>query len=324
MPKFRLPAIPSWDCDSPVEIADWWEIESTRAQSRSASLNALRAGVAREAETDPATDAEADIDEESRFDYAINEVKYRINVCTAAAYPFRFSENSERVLTVVQPLGGDGGQSWWLYMFLLLTTRLNMNTRREFAGVDGTLLFEEVCEVALMTFGGAKLKSHRFGTSKSQGNFPAKLRAFFADLKEFDLREDREIPNHGGDDGLDIGMWNTFNWGGETKPPQGKLILLAQCKTGTSWEKADMQRLQPDTFFDKWMAHSPLGATARAFMTSSRVDAREWEDCHREGGLFFDRCRIVDYAAGRLPTEMFSRLRSWTAGAIACEDLGVR
>ena len=324
MPKFRLPAIPTWDCDSPVEIADWWEIETLRANSKRSSLNDLRAGVGRQAETDPSSDTEADIDEESRFDYAVGEITYRKNSCSEAAYPFKFMPNTERVLGVKPIPRGRHAQGWWLYMFLLLTTRLNMNDRRMFNGVDGTLLFEEVCEVALMGLGGNNLKSHRFGTSSGQGNFAQKLNGFFADLQEFSLRADRPIPDHGGDDGLDIGIWNTFFWGGSTKPPQGKRILLAQCKTGTSWDRADMQRLQPSSFFEKWMAPIPLGEMSRAFMTSSRVDAHQWEDCHRDGGLFFDRCRIVDYAAGRLLPDLFSRIKSWTNGAISCEDLGVR
>jgi hypothetical protein len=321
MPKFRLPAIPTWDCDSPVEIADWWEIEALRATNQSASLNDLRAGIARQSETDPSGDAEADIEEESRFDFSIAEVKYRISGCNTA-YPFEFKADSERVLLVKQ--AAPNNQNWWLYVFLLLATRLNMNTRRTFADIDGTLLFEEVCEVALKAICGPRFMSHRFGTSSGQGNFPNKLKGFFAALREFELRTDREIPNHGGDDGLDIALWNTFSWSGADVPPQGKLVLLAQCKTGTSWDKADLQRLHPTSFFDKWMSPSPLGATARAFMVSGRVDGNEWEDCHRDGGLFFDRCRIVDYAAGQLPDVLFARVRAWTEGAISCVDLGVR
>lgn len=322
MPKFRLPAIPSSDCDSPVEIADWWEIEALRAASRSASLNELRANVARQAEINPGTDAEADIEEESRFDFAIEEIKHRVNVCNAAAYPFAFRADSERVLVVRAAQPED--QGWWLYVFMLMATRLNMNTRRSFAGIDGTLLFEEICEVALTAIYGPKMRTHRFGTSSGQGGFPNKLRAFFADLQEYALRDNRVIPEHGGDDGLDIALWNTFSWAGAAPPPRGKLILLAQCKTGTSWDKSDLQRLQPDSFFDKWMSPTPLGATARAFMIAGSVDATEWEDCHRDGGLFFDRCRIVDYAAGRLPAPLLARIRAWTEGAIACEDLGDR
>ena len=170
MPKFRLPAIPTSDCDSPVEIADWWEVEALRAASRSASLNELRASVARESETDPGTDAEDDIEEEARFDFAIEEIKHRINVCNAAAYPFAFRPDSERVLTVKAAQPDD--QGWWLYVYMLMATRLNMNTRRTFADIDGTLLFEEVCEVALTAMYGPKMKAHPLRTSEWPRRLP--------------------------------------------------------------------------------------------------------------------------------------------------------
>ncbi len=83
-----------------------------------------------------------------------------------------------------------------------------------------------------------------------------------------------------------------------------------------------MQRLQPLTFFNKWMAHVPLGDSARLFMTAARVDQEGWEDVHRERGIFFDRCRIVDYAVQHLPAEVWDRIRRWTAAAAQCGDLG--
>jgi hypothetical protein len=323
MPKFRLPALPTYDCDSPVEIADLWETVTLVANSQKASLNDLRSIVRRQAESEPELDAEENIEEESRFDFAIDEIRYRMAACGSGNYPFSFAQNSDRVIEVE---AGIAPERRLIYLFLLLTTRLNMNARRTFNKIDGPLLFEEVCEVALKNVWSNRASSHRFGTSSGQGNFPAKLKAFFDELREFSLRDDRGIPNHGGDDGIDLAVWNSFAWkdADPKQTPQGKLILLAQCKTGTSWGKADLQRLQPTSFFENWMVHTPLGQTARAFMASARIDAKEWEDHHRYGGLFFDRCRIVDYAAGSLPDEIFQRLKSWTEAALACQDLGVR
>jgi hypothetical protein len=323
MPKFRLPALPTYDCDSPVEIADLWEVVAVLSNSKKASLNDLRAIIRRQAESDPDSDAEEDIEEESRFDFATDEIRYRIAACGLNNYPFCFAQNSERVIELKVAIAPERSL---LYLFLLLTTRLNMNTCRIFNQVDGPLLFEEVCEVALKKIWSDRVCSHRFGTSSGQGNFPNKLESFFNNLREFTLRTDRIIPNHGGDDGLDLAVWNSFTWEGANpiQTPRGKLILLAQCKTGTSWDKADLQRLQPINFFENWMQHTPLGQTARVFMASSRIDMREWEDHHRYGGLFFDRCRIVDYAAGHLPNDVFQKLQSWTEGAVVSQDLGIR
>lgn len=319
MPKFRLPALPSFDCDSAVEIADLWEIVALRAASATASLNDLRSIVQKQAEADPESDADEDIGEESRYDFAMEEIRYRLAACGPNKYPFDFLANSERVIEFRRD---SLNEQRLLYVFLLLTTRLNMLTRRSFCRIDGTLLFEEICEIALGSMWGDRVISHRFGTSAEQGNFPEKLKSFFAALGEFELRSDRRIPHHGGDDGIDVATWNTFSWTGDSREPQGKLIVLTQCKTGTSWDKADLERLQPNTFFAKWMTHTPLGQQVRAFMVSARVDVRDWEDHHRHGGLFFDRCRIVDYAVGRLPGGLFDRVRLWTQAALNCPDLG--
>lgn len=323
MPKFRLPALPTYDCNSPVEIADLWEVVAILSTSQKASLNDLRAITRRQAESDPSLDTEEDIEEESRFDFASEEIRYRIAACGPDNYPFSFAQDSERVIELK---AAAAPEKRLLYLFLLLATRLNMNSCRVFNEIDGPLLFEEVCEVALKKIWNNRVRSHRFGTSSGQGNFPGKLQSFFNDLGEFTLRNDRVIPNHGGDDGLDLAVWNTFAWenADPTQIPRGKLILLAQCKTGTSWDKADLQRLQPNNFFENWMQHTPLGQTARAFMASARIDMREWEDHHRYGGLFFDRCRIVDYAAGHLPNDVFQKLQNWTEGALASQDLGIR
>jgi hypothetical protein len=323
MPKFRLPGLPTSTCDSPVEIADFWEIETLIASSKKASLNNLRATLHRETESDPATDAELDIEEESQLDFAIDEIRYRIATCGPTRYPFGFSGESDRVLIYK---ADRPEQMRLLYIFLLLVTRMNMNIRRTFNDVDGPLLFEEVCEAALKGVWSNRTKTHRFGTSSGQGNFPNKLKSFFDDLEEFPLRSDREIPNHGGDDGLDIAVWTSFTWAPseQSNAPRGKLILLAQCKTGTSWEVADLQRLQPDSFFGKWMAPEPCGQTVRAFLASARVDRNKWEDHHRDGGLIFDRCRIFDYTAENLPESVFSKVRIWTEAALECSDLGIR
>jgi len=324
MSSFRLPAPPSPSTESPVEIADFWEILATGQPGSDISLSSVRAVIDRVAESDPAEDAEEDIEEEGRFDDAIDEVKYRMCVC-GEAYPFYFTSDSERVLAL-RDEGTCAKRA--LYLFLLLATRLNMNSRRVFEEIDAPLLFEEVCEAALKEMCGPRGRTHRFGTSAGDQNFDDRLRSFFSELQEFALRDDREIPKHGGDDGLDLAWWNTFAWhcdipyqGVHERPP-GKLIVLAQCKTGTSWAAPDMQRLQPSTFFDKWMTHTPLGQTARSFMAAARVDHSEWEDMHREGGMFFDRCRIVDYAAPRMSDELWIKVRRWTTAAAVCPDLG--
>src|SRR5437868_12435421 len=133
MPSFRLPALPSASTESPVEIADFWEILAVRRAQRTVSLASVRAALDRIAESDPAEDTEQDIEEEGRFDDAIDEIKYRMSVC-GDSYPFYFATESDRVIALHSEVECEKRA---LYLFLLLTTRLNMNTRRMFNDVDG-------------------------------------------------------------------------------------------------------------------------------------------------------------------------------------------
>jgi len=322
MAQFRIPATPSWDCDQPIEIADFWEILALQATSHSASLANVRAAIAQHAEVDAEADTEDDIAEENRLDFAIREIQERVAICGAAQYPFKLANESDRVLES-KPHANNKG--FWLYCFLLLATRMNMKERQILGGVNAPLLFEEICEVALRNLNGAKADVHRFGTSAGGQNFTQRLQEFFQKFDEYPLRTDRDIPKNGGDDGLDLALWNKFSWQSETRwrpearSPRGKLIVLAQCKTGTSWDEADFNRLQPETFFDKWMKRQPRGQTNRAFMSACRVEAQELED-YQQDCVFFDRCRIVDYAAEVVPDDVFNRVRTWTEAAYACPD----
>jgi len=303
-------------------LADFWELLALRSSSRAASLADVHSAISKHAEVDAGDDAEADIAEEGRLSEATKEIVERMAACGARSYPFAFDEDSEHVLEA-KPWGDEKG--FWLYGYLLLATRLNMNDRANLDGVNGPLLFEEVCEAALRNLGGRHAVIHRFGTSAGETGFAARLARFFTAFDESPLRTDRRIPNHGGDDGLDLAWWTTFSWHSATpwrntaaRPP-GKLIVLAQCKTGTSWDEVDLNRLQPGSFFKKWMQRQPLGQTNRAFMVAGRVTAQEMED-YQADCLFFDRCRVMDYATEMLSEELFGRVKRWTTAALQSPD----
>ena len=282
----------------------------------------VRAAITKHAEVDPDGDAEEDIAEEDRLDFTIREIQERTAICGAAHYPFKLADASDRGLEAKTLADASG---FWLYVFLLLTTRLNMKERQILAGVNAPLLFEEICEAALRTIGGQRTVVHRFGTSAGSQNFAERLKTFFKELDEYPLRTDRDIPKHGGDDGLDLALWNKFSWQGETRwrpevgSPRGKFIILAQCKTGTSWDEAAVNRLRPRNFFGKWMKRLPRGQASRAFMVACRVEPQKMED-YQEDCIFFDRCRIVDYAAANLPADVLPRIVAWTDAALACPD----
>lgn len=46
-----------------------------------------------------------------------------------------------------------------------------------------------------------------------------------------------------------------------------------------------------------------------------------WEELFRNGGIFFDRCRIMDYLPESLDNDLFNRIHHWLSEIIrACVD----
>jgi hypothetical protein len=65
-------------------------------------------------------------------------------------------------------------------------------------------------------------------------------------------------------------------------------------KTGTSWEE-ELKSVQPDVFMKKWMHDMFTSVPVRCFLISDRPDHDFWENYTYEGGIVFDRCRLVDF-----------------------------
>ena len=176
------------------------------------------------------------------------------------------------------------------------------------AGIDGTHVLEQLAESVLRNYLGDRALSLVFGTSADQPNFPTRIDDLCQRLNEGHGYRRLGRPKRSGDGKLDVVAWKAFS---DTLP--GKIILFAQCKTGTSWRE-DVTQLQPGAFLDKWI-RDPFGVNpVRAFVVSEAEERIRFPDTVQDTGVFFDRCRIVDYCPD-LDAPLLLRLASWTNAA---------
>lgn len=220
-------------------------------------------------------------------------------------YPFQLS-SSGSTLYFDQSASED---ETIVYLFLLLATRLDMNTEKLKAGLDGTKLHERLSASTLKNYlGRTQSKVTVFGTA-STGGFQDRVNSLcrtFGEGKEFRYRDSGRV--NAQDDSLDIVGWIPFS---DRRP--GKLAVFGQCKTGTNWLKTTSE-LAPDVFIDKWMRESFALLPIRAFFVAESQDRGQWFGVARQAGLFFDRCRIVNFAR-EMEEDLLHQLKLWTNSA---------
>jgi hypothetical protein len=215
-----------------------------------------------------------------------------------------------------------------LYWYLLLSTRMNMKASRNHGGVDATALFEHLCrEVAIRFMGGPGplVEAIVFGTGRhtedlsdheeiDKGVFESAVRSLCKSLGEgIGFSANVESRVFARDGKLDIVVWRRFS-----DRRAGQLIGFGQCKTGKYW-KNDLTKLQPEGFCAKWMQKRPAVPPVRLYFVADRV-IDGWYDQCVDGGIFFDRCRIVDQATG-LPGDLVRKINKWVTAAAASEGL---
>ena len=309
---FHLPNIPTIDASHPgqasvVELADLWEILALQSSGGTSSLEDVKSILQLASDPDPRTDAEDDIELEGLLEDVLSEIDDRSRACGSVEPTYPFSIGLPPRREVICALNNDDSET--VYVFLLLTTRFNMQKHRVQNRLDGALLFEELCEVVLGNLLGVRRKTLRFGASTAGGSFQARIANLCREIGEgVKPRTGISHQQDSGDDGLDIAAWMPF-----TDDRGGKKMLFAQCKTGSTWDLADMTRLKPEVFCRLWMSPTPLVHPMRAFMSSLRLEQQNWEKT-AYADLFMDRCRIMDYAEN-IPEDLMKRLRKWVVAA---------
>jgi len=306
---FKLPNPPSPQADT-HELADFAELLCW-ARGRT-SAREIVAYLGRVDDNDNNIGCHDDDDENAdALDEVMNEIERRADAC-GTGYPFKLglkvtvlfledaAENATRSLT---------------YLYLLLSTRLNMKDNRVHAEVDGANLLESLSAHVLKNYlGGTKAKSLVFGTCQP-GTFEEKVNTLCRDLGEGSgFRNLDDTSTHAKDDKLDTVAWIPFS---DRLP--GQLIIFGQCKTGSNWRDSITQ-LQPENFIKRWMQKPILVNPIRPFFVSEAADRAKWKGDSLSAGILFDRCRLVDFCDG-IPYSTEADIRRWALGAKATLSL---
>lgn len=317
---FKLPETPSPN-EPPHALADYAEWVCWKNEY--ASPTALRADLGRLAENDYSVDEMPDIygdnengdtedvngvPEEDRIDGFVGEAYGEIqrrDVACRGGYPFALDEYGK----TLRPKETNENHRYEIYKYLLLATRLNMTKSRKHAGIDGTLLFEELAAEIVQSYFGPRSEKFVFGTSVESPSFSARVMKLCEQMQEgIGFMSRSHSHRRKQDDKLDVVAWIPF---ADNLP--GKLLAFGQCKTGTSYRDT-LSQLQPDAFCKKWLHPQPVLTPIRMFFVAEALPRLEWENIGIEAGLLFDRCRIVDYSDG-ISEEILEKLKAWTAAA---------
>ena len=304
---FKWPGTPS--ARSPEhEVADY--MECVCWSQSSTSVTAILAGLGRLEENDYSDGVPEEEEIDHIVEAAYTEIEQRKEACRNG-YPFVIDEQGY-TLHVSQEIGN---HKHIIYKYLLLATRLNMRDDRMHAGIDGSLLLEELAADVAREYLGARAESFVFGTAAGQADFRGKINYLCQRMKEGGkfMNRDKAPPTEK-DGKLDVVAWKHF-----TDGLPGKLIAFGQCKTGTSY-KDTLPQLQPDSFCRKWLQSSLVLTPVRMFFVAEAVSRCRWHSASIDAGLLFDRCRIVDFCDD-ISAGVLVKVKAWTAAAATANAL---
>ena len=305
---FMLPSLPSQKAEH-HELADFAELLAWRNGSTSAREIIAYLGRLDDNQDNIGCDDDED-ETTNELDSVMNELGRRAIAC-GQGYPFRL----DLAGSVLRHDASASEARSDVYRYLLLATRLNMKSHSRHASLDGTHLLEELAAHVLSCYlGRERSRSVVFGTAV-KGGFAEKVNRLCKDLREGgQFKNPDTAPVNENDGGLDAVGWVPFS-----DQSRGQLIVFGQCKTGTTWQKHTKQ-LQPADFTRLWMSDPPLLTPLRALCIAEAANPGYWCKYSISAGLFFDRCRLVDFCED-LPSPVLSKIKSWTASAIATVQL---
>ncbi len=236
-------------------------------------------------------------------------------------YPFKLN-NSCNLLSLRAKMTSRS-KAGMLYVFLLIASRADMDSRRKLAGIDPTTLFERLCSEILLNFwgGATELSGSRSfsGTTRKKdghnNSFETNIEHLCNNLKEgCGMKPAAKLPG-AGDGKLDVVVWRVFSDG-----RTGGLIGFGQCKTGIHW-KNHLTKLEPRRFCEKYFQEPLIIDPIQIYMVPHRVDGRVWNDHSRDGGLLMDRCRLVQYGHN-VSKPVFGSCMQWVNAALARQRKG--
>lgn len=286
------------------ELADFWEIEALRNSGQAISRTQIAKSIAIGLDELDHEGIESEDDTlEARLDEVFLELQRRPSF-SSGKYPFSFTKYS-LILKEEANLFKD------VYLYLLLCTRFNMKTDKVHNGIDGTLLFEELCAIVASNYFGKTAQSYIFGTA-NPSNFESKVKGL---IKKIGEGQTFKNPNNNfptkNDDGVDIVVWKEF-----ADKRQGKLIAFGQCKTGTSWQDR-VFKLNPNNFCDNWFHQSPILTPIPLIFICDTLNEEFNFHTIQKGYLFFNRFRILEQIENNLNGEIYAKIQTWLDGAIS-------
>lgn len=264
-------------------FADWIEFEALRSPNGSVSLSDVTKLIRITGTTDTLAGPKGDpgsVISQSVAEDAFAEIENRKVACGPRNYPFELKRGSIRTKPnpEVSP-----------YILLLL-----MSAIKPTAGHSGTaVLFERICTTATIGYlGGSKNTAFatRFGSPRRApiAKLAQAIDHLCASLSEGGGCRRPDKAKHLGDDGLDIVGWRGF-----PDEREGKLVAFGQCAAGGSGWERKLAELDAIAFMKKWFRTLVVVEPVRLFFIPRRLPKRDWEDAGIDGGILFDRCRIV-------------------------------
>ena len=288
--------------DSECLLADFLELECLISGGAVSSLSYRSLLTVADDELDNEGIESADDKATEMLDVAVAECSKRSQFCNGR-YPFEIGVSS-LMLKSNLPYFME------VYKFLLLITRMNMQTHRCFSGYDATSLFEELCACVAREYYGPRSQVKVFGTSVS-GTFEKKICNL---LKSLNIKGNFKRPvgstGREKDGSLDLVAWIPF-----ADKREGQMIALGQCKTGTTWEQM-LSDLEPRVFFASYSTEQPFASPVKMFFVSEFFEDYKWEERCRKGGVLFDRTRIMEYLPNEINADLLTRIKEWNASAM--------
>ena len=311
--------VPKLHVTNKSKIADFVEVNCLTKRDRNISMQDLSRLLHREY-------TERDETVERNVTEVFQELSDRVRHCGPddGRYPFEVQQGG-RLLSLRTRISKDRLRR---YLYLLFCTRMNMQTARTQGGHDASVLFEQMCcEVGQRFLGGPKdtVQSFLFGTGREaatkrdhqnvhRGRFRSAVNQLCSVLNEgIGFTEESSDPVRARDGKLDVVFWKRF-----ADNRAGQLIGFAQCKTGIHW-RDDLTKLQPEGFCGKWMRQRPGVFPVRFYFVTERVVA-DWFNTSVDGGIMFDRCRIVQFADD-LSDNLQDQINLWVTAAAKSQGL---
>lgn len=300
---YRIPDLPSTEAYI-EELADFWEVQALLKPNQSISHQDLLRTLAYELDELNHDGIES---EDDKLSNKISEAMLHIEERKAwleERYPFEIGLSSLKLPAESDDIFKHG------YIFMLLSTRFNMNDHKIQNSINSTDLFEEMCAYVAKCFFGKSAESYVFGTASSLG-FKEKVEDLIEQLGEGGrfLNRDFNSPVKN-DGGLDVVVWKDFS-----DKKVGKLIGFGQCKTGTTW-KSKIHEFKPKDFCSNWfenpLVHDPVSIV---FICDTLNHQMNFVSGQR-GYLFLNRFRIMEYLDSNLPTQIQEDITAWVDGAL--------